>query len=107
MDRFKKLSLLISAIAVSGVLAGEASAMTRADLQVIRDFIESRDDAGLRAYLLANPAVLNGSPLAFELEAFLATPPRRNIFTALGLTNPIPASLRERIDAAKNDNSIY
>ena len=107
MDGFKKLSLLVSALAVSGVLAGEASAMTRSDLQVIRDFVDARDDNGLRAFLLANPGVLNGSPLAAELQAFLGAPPRRNIFTALGLANPIPAGIRDRIEAAKSDDSIY
>ena len=107
MDKMKKLSLLVSALAVTGMMSTAAGAMTRTDLENIRNLVESRNVDGLRQYLVENPAVMDASPIGQELAQFMSAPPRRNIFTALGLSNPIPASIRAGIEAAKSDNSLY
>lgn len=107
MDRMKQMSLLLSALAVTGMLSGTAGAITRTDLENIRDLVESRDVEALRQYIAANPSVLDASPIGQELAQFMSTPPRRNIFVALGLSNPVPRSVRASIEAAKSDNTLY
>lgn len=107
MYDFKRLSLILSAIAVTGAVAGSADAMSRAALTEIHDYVESRDAAGLRSYLEANPDLLESSPLADEFADFLGEPPRQGLLVWLGLASPIPSSLSSEVEAAAQANSIY
>ena len=107
IDKFNRLALLVSAAAIAGGLSGPASAIPREDLNAVRELVDARDVAGLRAYIALNPQVLDGSVLGQELQAFMESPPRTNIFTSLGFTNPMPDSMRTALDAAKSDPSVY
>lgn len=107
MDEFKRLSLILSAIAVTGTISGAAAAMTRADLTEIHGYVENRDAVGLRSYLEANPELLENSPLADEFADFLESPPRDGLLVWLGLASPIPNSVTSKVEAAAEQNSIY
>lgn len=101
MDKLSKLALLLSALAITGTMAGPAKAMLPSDILVVQRLIQARDIAGLRQYVAANPRVLDDSALGRQLAAFAeAPPPRRTLFSALGLVNPVPQSLRVEVQAA-------
>ncbi len=103
----KKLALLASAAAIAGGLSGAAGAMTRAEIDIVGQYVEAGDIEGLRAYILANPQVMNNTPLGRELRSFVETPPSGGLFSALGFTNPMPSSVRESVASAKSDPSLY
>ena len=84
MTKMKKLSLALAALALTGSLAGPVSALTNADLQQIRSFVENDDDQGLRAFLLENLSALDGSPIGVMLREYVQTPPEETIFVSLG-----------------------
>ena len=107
MNHMKKLSLALAALAISGTLAGPASALTSKEVTQIRTFVEADDDAGLRAYLLANLGLLDDSPLSDLLRAYIAKPPETAIFVSLGFQSQMPDELSAMLERAKRDSSLY
>ena len=107
MSKLKKLSLMLSALAVSGALAGPANALTSAQVSQIRGLVDSGDEAALRAFLLQNLSVLDNSPLSVALRDFISSPPEQTVFTALGFRNTIPDDLQDLVVRAKTDPSLY
>lgn len=107
MTKMKKLSLVLAALAVSGTLAGPVSALSNADVQQIRSFVESGDDEGLRAFVLQNLSVLDGSPLAVTLREYIQAPPEETIFVSLGFQSSMPEALRDIVERTKTDSSLY
>ena len=107
MTKMKKLSLALAALALTGSLAGPVSALTNADLQQIRSFVENDDDQGLRAFLLENLSALDGSPIGVMLREYVQTPPEETIFVSLGFQSAMPEALRDIVEQAKTDSSLY
>lgn len=107
MNKLKKLSLALAALAISGTLAGPVSALNNADVQQIRSFVESGNDEGLRAFLLENLSVLDGSPLAVMLREYIQTPAEETIFVSLGFQSSMPEALRDIVEQTKTDSSLY
>ena len=107
MDRLGKIKIILSALAITGAMAGPANAMFPSDLQSVRSYVEAGDIAGLRAFIAANPQVLDGTVIGLELAAFMESPPQEGIFDALGFSNPMPRSIRTLMEAAKKDASLY
>jgi len=107
MIPMKKLSLALAALAISGALAGSVSALSSNEVAQIRTFVESGDEAGLRAFLLENPYILDDSPLSVVLRDFIATPPERSILASMGFQNTLPADLVDIVNRAKTDPSLY
>ena len=107
MDKMSKLSLLISTLAVAGLLAGDLSAMSRSEYATVREFVERGDVNGLRNFLALSPELMDNSPLGQELAAFMDAP-QGNIFERLGLSKKsIPNSLAENVSRNANNFSIY
>lgn len=107
VNHMKKLSLALAALAISGTLAGPANALTSKEVTQIRAFVEAGDDAGLRAYLLANLGLLDNSPLSALLRAYISKPPETAIFVSLGFQSEMPEDLLAMLDRAKRDSSLY
>ncbi len=107
MTKMKKLSLALAALAISGTLSGPVSALSNTDVQQIRNYVESGDDEGLRAFLLQNLPVLDGSPLAVMLREYIQTPPEETIFVSLGFQSSMPEALRDIVEQTKTDSSLY
>jgi hypothetical protein len=107
MKPIKKLSLALAAMAISGALAGPVHALTSTEVSQIRIFVESGDEAGLRAYLQQNLWLLDDSPLSVLLRDFMMTPPERSILASMGFQNPLPAELVDLVKRAKSDASLY
>jgi len=107
MNPMKKLSLTLASLAISGALAGPASALTSAEVAQIRAYVEAGDDTGLRSFLLQNLSSLDGSPLSQALRAFISAPPERTVLANLGFQNPLPADLISIVERAKSDSSLY
>ena len=107
MDKMSKLSLLLSTFAVTGLLAGDLSAMSRSEFATVREYVERGDADGLRSFLVLNQGVLDNSPLGLELAAFMQSTPNETLFMRLGLKNTVPASLRAGVERGITDSSIY
>lgn len=107
MNPMKKLSLAMAALAISGSLAGPANALSSSEVTQIRAFVENGDDAGLRAFLRQNLAMLDNSPLSVMLRDYIRTPPEQTVFVALGFQNPMPDQLQDIMARSKSDSSLY
>jgi len=107
MTNMKKLSLTLAALAISGALAAPANALTSAQVSQIRVLVEQGDEAGLRAFLLQNLALLDDSPLSAALRDFISAPPQQTVFTQLGFRDVMPEELRDLVTRAKTDASLY
>lgn len=107
MDWTKRISLALAALAVSSTMGGPVTALTRADLAVINEYVAAKDERGLRAFLLQNPQLLDNSPLGQVLRDYVEAPPRNQVFTALGWNSRVPDRVLEIIERAKRDPSLY
>jgi hypothetical protein len=107
MNQMKKLSIALSALALSGALSGSANALTSTQVSQIREYVEFGDVDGLRAYLLANLGSLDNSELSMMLRDFVSTPPEQTLFTSLGFRSSMPAALRDIVERSKTDASLY
>lgn len=107
MDWTKRLSLALAALAVSTTLGSEVTALTRADLATINQFVAAKDERGLRAFLLANPQLLDNTPVGQILRDYVEAPPQNQVFTSLGWTATVPEQVVAVMNAAKNDPSLY
>lgn len=107
MDWSKRLSLALAALAVSAAMGSQVTALTRADLATINEFVASKDERGLRAFLVQNPQLLDSSPVGQILRDYLDAPPRNQVFTALGWTATVPEEVVAVMNAAKTDPSLY
>ena len=107
MIPMKKLSLALAALAISGALAGPVNALSSSEVAQIRIFVENGDEAGLRAFLIENPLILDSSPLSVALRDFISTPPERSILASMGFRNPLPTDLVDIVNRAKSDPSLY
>ena len=107
MTKMKKISLALAAMALSGSLAGPASALGSSELAQVRAYVEAGDDAGLRSFILQNLSVLDSSPLSAMLREYVQSPPERTFFTALGFQNPVSEELQDILEKSKTDSSLY
>ena len=107
MEKLSKVALLLSALAITGVTTGAAMAMSQSDLRTVRELVAARDVTGLREFVERNPHVLDDSILGRELAVFMQRQPRQNVFTALGLVNPMPESLRYGVETMSSANALY
>jgi len=107
MTKMKKISLALAAMALSGSLAGPASALGSSELAQIRAYVEAGDDDGLRNFILLNPSILDASPLSEMLRDYVQTPPERTFFSRLGFQNPIPDELQDVVERSATDSSLY
>ncbi|WP_108813737.1 hypothetical protein [Loktanella sp. Alg231-35] len=107
MNQLKKLSIALSAFALSGALSGPAQALTSVQVSEIRAYVEFGDTQGLRAYLLQNLDSLDNSELSVMLRDFVSTPPEQTLFTNIGFRNAMPAELRDVVERSKTDASLY
>jgi len=107
MTRMKKLSLGLAALALSGSLAAQASALGSPQVTQIRAFVEAGDEAGLRSFLLQNLSLLDDSPLSMMLREYVQSPPEQTFFASLGFQNPISEELQDILARSKTDASLY
>ena len=107
MTKFKKLSLALAAMALSGSLSGPVQALSSSEVAQIRAYVEAGDEAGLRSFLLQNLTLLDDSPLSVMLREYIQTPPEQTLFVALGFRNPMPEELQDAVQRAKTDASLY
>lgn len=107
MDWSKRLSLALAALAVSATMGSQVTALTRADLATINEFVAAKDERGLRAFLLQNPQLLDNSPVGQILRDYVEAPPRNQVFTSLGWTATVPDEVVAVMNAAKTDPSLY
>lgn len=107
MTKMNKISLALAAMALSGAMAGPVSALSSTELVQIRAYVEAGDDAGLRNFILQNPAMLDDSPISTMLREYVQAPPERTFFSRLGFQNPVPDELQEIVERSKTDSSLY
>lgn len=107
MDWSKRLSLALAALAVSTALGTEVTALTRADLATINELVAAKDERGLRAFLMANPHLLDNSPVGQILRDYVEAPPQNQVFTSLGWSSRVPDHVVEILERAKRDRSLY
>lgn len=107
MDWSKRLSLALAALAVSATMGSPVTALSRADLATINEFVAAKNERGLRAYLRENPHLLDNSPVGQILRDYVEAPPRNQVFTSLGWTSTVPEEVVSIMNAAKTDPSLY
>ncbi|MBM7069930.1 hypothetical protein [Actibacterium sp. 188UL27-1] len=107
MEKLNKLGLIISALAITGVMSMPANAMSRDELAAVRDLVEARNAAGLREFLQANPQVMNDTPLGKELSDFMQEARSGNVFGALAARSAVSRNIQAAVEAAKSDSSLY
>lgn len=107
MNQMKKLSIALSALALTGALSGPAQALSSDQVSQIRAYVEFGDTEGLRTYLLQNLGSLDNSELSMMLRDFVSSPPQQTLFSSLGFQNAMPAELRDVVERSKTDASLY
>ncbi|MEL6519898.1 MAG: hypothetical protein AAFQ66_02980 [Pseudomonadota bacterium] len=94
MEKFNKIAMLVSALALSTALSGPATALTQAEIDAVASYTAANDVRGLRAFIQANPQLLEDKVLGPALQDFMAQPGFRGFFSALGFTPQITRDVR-------------